>query len=149
MHSRLCKGRRAIFHLLPRNTVALLRTASVHGVAALPLAVRRPMYAASQPGKEEQMRYLHTMVRVTDVDKSLDFYCNKLGLEEVRRIENEQGRFTLIFLAAPEDEATGIADNGAAGSNSPTIGTRKTIRAAAISATSPTRSTISTRPASG
>jgi lactoylglutathione lyase len=47
------------------------------------------------------MRYLHTMVRVTDVDKSLDFYCNKFGLKEVRRHENEKGRFTLIFLAAP------------------------------------------------
>ncbi|PLP61087.1 lactoylglutathione lyase [Mesorhizobium loti] len=53
------------------------------------------------------MRYLHTMVRVTDVEKSLDFYCNKLGLKEVRRIENEQGRFTLIFLAASEDEKSG------------------------------------------
>lgn len=56
------------------------------------------------------MRYLHTMVRVKDVDASLDFYCRKLGLKEVRRIENEQGRFTLIFLAAPEDEQAGIAD---------------------------------------
>lgn len=52
------------------------------------------------------MRYLHTMVRVTDVDASLDFYCNKLGLEEVRRIDNEKGRFTLIFLAAPKDKET-------------------------------------------
>lgn len=49
------------------------------------------------------MRYLHTMVRVRDIDESLDFYCNKLGLVEVRRIENEGGRFTLIFLAAPDD----------------------------------------------
>lgn len=49
------------------------------------------------------MRYLHTMVRVTDVEKSLDFYCNKLGMREVRRTESEAGRFTLIFLAAPED----------------------------------------------
>ncbi|HEV2507409.1 MAG TPA: lactoylglutathione lyase [Mesorhizobium sp.] len=54
------------------------------------------------------MRYLHTMVRVTNVDQSLDFYCNKLGLKEVRRIENEQGRFTLIFLAASEDEKSGV-----------------------------------------
>ena len=54
------------------------------------------------------MRYLHTMVRVANVDESLDFYCNKLGLKEVRRIENEQGRFTLIFLAASEDEKTGL-----------------------------------------
>lgn len=51
------------------------------------------------------MRYLHTMVRVTDVDKSLDFYCKNLGLEEIRRYENEKGRFTLIFLAAPKDKA--------------------------------------------
>ncbi|KAB0680913.1 VOC family protein [Aureimonas leprariae] len=53
------------------------------------------------------MRYLHTMVRITDIDRSLDFYCNKLGLTEVRRNENEAGRYTLIFLAAPGDEATG------------------------------------------
>ena len=49
------------------------------------------------------MRYLHTMVRVSDLDASLDFYCGKLGLVEVRRIENEKGRFTLVFLATPED----------------------------------------------
>ena len=51
------------------------------------------------------MRYLHTMVRVTDLDKSLDFYCNKFGLTEVRRVNSEQGRFTLVFLSAPGDEA--------------------------------------------
>ncbi len=50
------------------------------------------------------MKYLHTMVRVTDVGASLDFYCDKLGLVELRRIDNEKGRFTLIFLAAPGDE---------------------------------------------
>ena len=50
------------------------------------------------------MKYLHTMVRVADLDESLDFYCNKLGLREVRRKENEAGRFTLVFLAAPGDE---------------------------------------------
>lgn len=55
------------------------------------------------------MRYLHTMVRVTDIDASLDFYCNKFGLKEVRRIENQNGRFTLIFLAAPGDEDSGAA----------------------------------------
>ncbi len=51
------------------------------------------------------MRYLHTMVRVKDLDASLDFYCNKLGLQEVRRMENDKGRFTLVFLAAPQDVA--------------------------------------------
>jgi lactoylglutathione lyase len=50
------------------------------------------------------MKYLHTMVRVTDVDKSLDFYCKQLGLVELKRYDSEQGRFTLIFLAAPGDE---------------------------------------------
>ena len=49
------------------------------------------------------MKYLHTMVRVTDIDTSIDFYCNKLGLEELRRIDNDAGRFTLVFLAAPGD----------------------------------------------
>jgi lactoylglutathione lyase len=49
------------------------------------------------------MRYLHTMVRVKDLDASLDFYCNLLGLVETRRTENEQGRFTLVYLAAPLD----------------------------------------------
>ena len=53
------------------------------------------------------MRYLHTMVRISDPDKSLDFYCNKLGMVEVRRHESQQGRFTLIFLAAPGDETSG------------------------------------------
>ena len=51
------------------------------------------------------MQYLHTMVRITDVDASLDFYCNKLGLVQVRRVDNEKGRFSLIFLAAPGDAA--------------------------------------------
>jgi lactoylglutathione lyase len=50
------------------------------------------------------MKYLHTMVRVTDIDASLRFYCDALGLTEVRRYENPQGRFTLVFLAAPGDE---------------------------------------------
>ena len=49
------------------------------------------------------MRYLHTMIRISDVDQSLDFWCSKLGMEEVRRIDNEKGRFTLIFLTAPKD----------------------------------------------
>ncbi|MET3660103.1 lactoylglutathione lyase [Aquamicrobium ahrensii] len=57
------------------------------------------------------MRYLHTMVRVADVDASLDFYCDKLGMKEVRRQENEQGRFTLIFLAAGQDESRGRGES--------------------------------------
>ena len=53
------------------------------------------------------MRYLHTMVRVADIDQSLDFYCGKLGMVEVRRTTNEASRYTLVFLAAPEDEFSG------------------------------------------
>ncbi|MEL7047823.1 MAG: lactoylglutathione lyase [Pseudomonadota bacterium] len=49
------------------------------------------------------MRYLHTMVRIKDIDTSLKFYCEALGMREVNRMESEQGRFTLIFLAAPDD----------------------------------------------
>ena len=54
------------------------------------------------------MRYLHTMVRVRDLDRSLDFYCDKLGLVEQRRIDIEAGRFSLIFLAAPGDESAQV-----------------------------------------
>jgi lactoylglutathione lyase len=54
------------------------------------------------------MKYLHTMVRVSDLAVSLDFYCNKLGLEELRRRENPGGRFTLVFLAAPGDNSAQI-----------------------------------------
>ncbi|MEO8668368.1 MAG: VOC family protein [Bauldia sp.] len=54
------------------------------------------------------MKYLHTMVRITNVENSLDFYCNKFGLKEVRRMENEKGRYTLIFLAAPGDESAQV-----------------------------------------
>jgi lactoylglutathione lyase len=55
------------------------------------------------------MRYLHTMVRVANVEQSLDFYCRKMGMVETRRIESEAGRFTLIFLAASDDKEPGIA----------------------------------------
>ena len=54
------------------------------------------------------MKYLHTMLRVTDLDASLDFFCNKLGLVERRRKESAQGRFTLVFLSAPGDESAEI-----------------------------------------
>ena len=54
------------------------------------------------------MKYLHTMVRVKDIDESLHFYCDLLGLEELRRNESEQGRFTLVFLAAPGDSSAQV-----------------------------------------
>ena len=57
------------------------------------------------------MRYLHTMVRVADLDRALDFYVNKLGLTEARRVDNPAGRFTLVFLCAPGDEE--LAKKGA------------------------------------
>lgn len=57
------------------------------------------------------MRYLHTMVRVKDLAESLDFYCNKLGLAEVRRMDSEAGRFTLVYLAAPLDRQNGTAND--------------------------------------
>ena len=57
------------------------------------------------------MKYLHTMVRVRDIDVSLDFYCKKLGLKEIRRRESEKGRFTLIFLGAENsNEKTGLLE---------------------------------------
>ena len=65
--------------------------------------------------KEEPMEYLHTMVRISNVDESLNFYCNLLGMSEVRRKESEKGRFTLIFLAADGDKEK------AASSNSPLL----------------------------
>ncbi len=49
------------------------------------------------------MHYLHTMVRVTDIEQSLDFFCNKLGMVQISRSENEKGRYTLVFLAATDD----------------------------------------------
>ena len=54
------------------------------------------------------MRYLHTMVRVSDLEASLDFYCNKLGLQQVRRVDHEAGRFTLVFVAPPGQEECAI-----------------------------------------
>jgi lactoylglutathione lyase len=57
------------------------------------------------------MHYLHTMVRVGDLDAALDFFCAKLGLAEIRRIDNKMGRFTLVFLAAPDDAARDLGDH--------------------------------------
>lgn len=54
------------------------------------------------------MKYLHTMVRVSDLDASIDFYCSKLGLVEQRRWDNDKGRFTLVFLTAPGDEDAAV-----------------------------------------
>jgi lactoylglutathione lyase len=65
------------------------------------------------------MRYLHTMLRVRDLDAALDFYCNKLGLKEVRRRVDEKNKYTLVFLAAPADE--GLVANGPANRQAPLV----------------------------
>ncbi|MEA2977661.1 MAG: lactoylglutathione lyase [Alphaproteobacteria bacterium] len=66
------------------------------------------------------MRYLHTMLRVRNLDAALDFYCNKLGLQEVRRRVDEKNRFTLVFLAAPAD-ASLVADSQSKGREAPLV----------------------------
>jgi lactoylglutathione lyase len=70
---------------------------------------------AYKAATEDFMRYLHTMVRVKDLDAALDFYCAKLGLVELNRMESDRGRFTLVFLAAPDDS------DGAKQSQSPCV----------------------------
>ena len=73
-----------------------------------PGAARKPDRAKRErrrgPRYHRAMKYLHTMVRVTDLDASLRFYCDALGLQELRRHDSPQGRYTLVFLAAPGDE---------------------------------------------
>jgi lactoylglutathione lyase len=76
-----------------------------------PAALQRPV---ATTGKGFNMRYLHTMVRVGDLDAALDFYCAKFGLTEVRRQENAKGRFTLVFLATPQDAAKLIGEKTSA-----------------------------------
>jgi lactoylglutathione lyase len=67
------------------------------------------------------MRYLHTMVRVRNLEASLEFYCAHLGLEEFRRHENAKGRFTLVFLCAPQDRAAAEAAVAAGGREAPMV----------------------------
>jgi lactoylglutathione lyase len=66
------------------------------------------MMAFGSPSRHDPVKYLHTMVRVSDLEASLDFYCNSLGLEELRRHDSPQGRFTLVFLAAPGDSSAQV-----------------------------------------
>src|SRR6267378_21512 len=79
-----------------------------------------PARRAGSTGERPLMRYLHTMLRVRDLDRALDFYCNKLGLKEVRRRVDEKGRFTLVFLAAGEDE-TLVAASKHSGRDAPLV----------------------------
>jgi lactoylglutathione lyase len=66
------------------------------------------------------MRYLHTMLRVRDLDRALDFYCNALGLKETRRRVDEKNRYTLVFLTAPDDEG-GLAESRNQGREAPQV----------------------------
>jgi lactoylglutathione lyase len=66
------------------------------------------------------MRYLHTMLRVSNLDRALEFYCNALGLKEVRRRVDDKGRFTLVFLAAPDDEGL-VAESKETGRDAPLV----------------------------
>ena len=95
------------------------------------------------------MRYLHTMLRVRDLDAALRFFCTQLGLVEIRRRPDEKGRYTNVFLAAPQDRAL-VDASLRAGRDAPLleltlIGTPRTTATRAISATSPSRSTTSMR----
>jgi lactoylglutathione lyase len=85
--------------VLDRGRLRRMFTGHGLGKAARPTLPRR-----------KPMEYLHTMVRITDIEASLDFWCRKLGLEEIRRSESEQGRYTLIFLAAPGDAGRARSD---------------------------------------
>jgi lactoylglutathione lyase len=85
-----------------------------HGVDFTPAALEQlpSQQGVSHPlplsRRRQDVKFLHTMVRVTDLDASLEFYCEKLGLKEIRRIDVESGRFTLVFLAAPGDESAQV-----------------------------------------
>src|SRR5262245_4068187 len=86
---------------LPLRLGSSLACLAVGGEAMWPAAASQAGLGPSAGGVEVSLRYLHTMVRVTNIEQSLEFYCKKLGMEEVRRIDSEAGRYTNIFLAAP------------------------------------------------
>jgi lactoylglutathione lyase len=94
--------------LLPSRTAA----STVSGffkIVASKRVRRRPLAKIDERGDPPlRVKYLHTMVRVKDLSSSLEFYCDKLGLKEIRRVQNEKGRFTLVFLAAPGDESAQV-----------------------------------------
>jgi lactoylglutathione lyase len=79
-----------------------------------------PHFSGKRCKEVTPMRYLHTMLRVRNLDQALDFYCNKLGLKESRRRVDEKGRYTLVFLAAPEDEGR-VEESKRGGRDAPLI----------------------------
>ena len=93
------------------------------------------------------MRYVHTMIRITDVDESLDFWCTKFGLEEIRRVEVPEGKFTLIFLAAPKDKESAEEHGAPELELTYNWDSDEKLETARAWATSPIASMISTPPA--
>jgi lactoylglutathione lyase len=98
-----CKNHREI-----REQVGFVTKAYQFAPKHLSFAVRAPKCCSGL--RRMTMEYLHTMIRIGNIDTALDFWCNKLGLVEVRRMDSEKGRFTLIFLATP-DHAKQAAEN--------------------------------------
>ena len=92
-----------------------------NGVPAAGLAV---LIARKIKDNQLRMKYLHTMVRISDIDESLDFYCNKLGMEEVYRYESSEGRFTNIFLKASGDDVGAAPEEKKQGKSVHKTGTR-------------------------
>src|SRR5262249_36783872 len=85
------------------SSMAVSRSGAIMYACSHPFCWKA-MQRGHPPRRSRQMRYLHTMLRVRNLDQALDFYCNKLGLKEARRRVDEKNRYTLVFLAAPEDE---------------------------------------------
>jgi lactoylglutathione lyase len=81
----------------------------------------RLVQAPTRQQEERPLRYLHTMLRVRNLDDALDFYCNKLGLKEVRRRVDDKNRYTLVFLAGPEDEGLVAQSKQARGRDAPLV----------------------------
>ncbi|MEZ0020049.1 lactoylglutathione lyase [Sinorhizobium fredii] len=92
-----------IVPLRMRKSLDIKLAEVIYGAAGLPLACCHLSIRHLLQNRDNPMRYLHTMVRVKDLDQALQFYCTLFGLQEIRRHENEKGRFTLVFLAAPGD----------------------------------------------
>src|SRR5438309_4346674 len=96
------------------SSIAVSRSGAIMYASPRALFFRRTMQ------RGHTMRYLHTMLRVRNLDQALDFYCNKLGLKEVRRRVDEKNRYTLVFLAAPQDEAR-VEESKRSGRDAPRV----------------------------
>src|SRR6516162_5456427 len=101
------------------STSSISRSTSLSKSGAIIYAPALPVVGQAMQGGHT-MRYLHTMLRVRNLDSALDFYCNKLGLKEARRRVDEKNRYTLVFLAAPEDEAR-VEESKRSGRDAPLV----------------------------